>query len=187
MKKNVFHRFAFAIGLVLISVVIGLAPRGAVLAAADTPCGKAGGTCINTDDCDAKKTAAPETSCEASLCYNILVPATWAQDCYIPPPPKPPAAAATTGTGSTTKLENPLGADATLYTIVSRVISTFLGLVGALALLVFVWAGITWMTAASSDRVQKAKEMMKTAVIGIALIAFSYAIASKFIQLFAGS
>jgi hypothetical protein len=75
-------------------------------------------------------------------------------------------------------LTNPLGAGASFYTIIKNVIMAFLGMVGGLALLVFVYAGILWMTAGSSDRVQKAKDAMKYAVIGLALIAFSYVITS---------
>lgn len=58
---------------------------------------------------------------------------------------------------------------------------------GALALLAFVWAGVTWMTAGSSDRVQKAKDTMKYAVIGLAMIAFAYAITSFFVDTLLGS
>ena len=75
-------------------------------------------------------------------------------------------------------LTNPLGAGASFYTIIKNVIMAFLGMVGGLALLVFVYAGILWMTAGSSDRVQKAKDAMKYAVIGLALFAFSYVITS---------
>jgi hypothetical protein len=75
-------------------------------------------------------------------------------------------------------LTNPLGAGSSFQTIIKNVITAFLGMVGGLALLVFVYAGIMWMTAGSSDRVQKAKDAMKYAVIGLALIAFSYVITS---------
>jgi hypothetical protein len=86
--------------------------------------------------------------------------------------------AAAGGAGSPVTLKNPLGANASFYTIIKNVIQAFLGMVGGLALLVFVYAGILWMTAGSSDRVQQAKDAMKYAVIGLALITFSYAITS---------
>ncbi len=94
------------------------------------------------------------------------------------------AAGAPSSPGSATTLENPLGAGTTIVTILNRVITAFLGIVGALALAVFVYAGVTYMTAGSSDRVKQATEAMKAAVIGLALIAFSYAITTFFINAF---
>jgi len=80
----------------------------------------------------------------------------------------------TAQTGSPTTLTNPLGSGTTLFTLIQRVVQAFLGFVGAAALLVFIYAGVLWMTAASSERVQKAKDSMKYAVIGLFLIAFAY-------------
>jgi amino acid permease len=60
--------------------------------------------------------------------------------------------------------------------IINRIITAFLGMVGAFTFAVFIYAGVTWMTAGSSDRVQHAKDTMKYAVIGLAMIALSYAI-----------
>ena len=75
---------------------------------------------------------------------------------------------------------------ATAIDVIRNVISLFLGMVGALALGVFVYAGVTWMTAGSSDRIQKAKDAMKYAVIGLALIAFAFAITTFFIDTLTG-
>lgn len=86
--------------------------------------------------------------------------------------------------GSSVALTNPLGEGTTLVTIISRLIKAFLGLVGALALGVFVYAGIFWMTAGSSDRVTKAKDTMKYAIIGLAMITFSYTISSFLLKAF---
>ncbi|MCR4278526.1 MAG: pilin [bacterium] len=88
--------------------------------------------------------------------------------------------------GSPTTLINPLGSGATLFTVAKRVVQTFLGLVGASALLVFVYAGIMWMTAGSSDRVKKAQETMKYAVIGVLMIMFAYGITSFVIDALTG-
>lgn len=89
-----------------------------------------------------------------------------------------PGSGGASGGGSPVTLTNPLGSGASFYTIIRNVIQGFLGMVGGLALLVFVYAGVLWMTAGSSDRVQKAKDTMKYAVIGLAMIAFSYVITS---------
>jgi len=81
-----------------------------------------------------------------------------------------------TGTlGSSSKISNPLGVNS-IAAIINRIITAFLGMVGAFTFAVFIYAGVTWMTAGSSDRVQHAKDTMKYAVIGLAMIALSYAI-----------
>lgn len=73
-------------------------------------------------------------------------------------------------------LPDPLGG-ADLPRVIGRVISTFLGMVGALALLVFVYAGTRYMTAAGSeDAIKTAKDTMKFALIGLAIIIFAYVI-----------
>jgi hypothetical protein len=77
--------------------------------------------------------------------------------------------------GSPSVISNPLGTSS-LFVIINRIITAFLGMVGAFAFAVFIYAGVTWMTAGSSDRVQHAKDTMKYAVIGLAMIALSYAI-----------
>ncbi|MBI4138523.1 hypothetical protein HY479_00025 [Candidatus Uhrbacteria bacterium] len=89
--------------------------------------------------------------------------------------------------GSPITLQNPLGSGTTFFTIIQRVISAFLGLVGALALGVFIYAGVLWMTAGSSDRVQKAKDALKYAVIGLFMIAFAYTISAYFFDVLAGA
>lgn len=107
--------------------------------------------------------------------------------CITKPPEQPetssPADSATSSgaTGSSSKLTDPLGG-ANIYVIINRLVTTFLGVVGALALAVFVYAGVMWMTAGSSDRVKKAKDSMKYAIIGLAMIGFSYAIVSFFMD-----
>lgn len=94
-----------------------------------------------------------------------------------------PAKPGGSGSGSPTILENPLGKGATIFTVIQRAISAFLGMVGAFALLVFIYAGVMWMTAGGeAKRVQSAKDAMKYAVIGIAMIAFAYALTTFFIN-----
>jgi hypothetical protein len=81
----------------------------------------------------------------------------------------------TTPKGVAPPLVDPFGG-ANIYNLINRIITVFLGMVGALAFAVFIYAGVTWMTAGSSDRVQKAKDAMKYAVIGLLLIGLSFAI-----------
>ena len=74
-----------------------------------------------------------------------------------------------------------------LPVIFGRVISAFLGMVGALSLLVFVYAGVTYLTAAGEEkRVTKAKDTMKYALIGLFLIMSAYVLASFYFTVLTG-
>ncbi len=91
--------------------------------------------------------------------------------------------ATTAPVAKTYKLTNPLGTS-NLNLIAKNVINVFLGIVGALALLVFVYAGITYMTAGGAEQtVQKAKDTMKYAVVGVFVIMFSFVLTDTFISL----
>jgi hypothetical protein len=68
--------------------------------------------------------------------------------------------------------------DESLTTIITRVIGVILGFLGILAVLLILWAGFIWMTAAGDDsKVDKAKKMIYSGVIGIVIIFSAYAIA----------
>ena len=75
-------------------------------------------------------------------------------------------------------LENPLGDNAlTPQQIYGRVIFSFMGVTGALALIMFVIGGIQWMTAAGNpERVKKGRDTLMWAVLGLIVIFSSYAI-----------
>lgn len=77
-------------------------------------------------------------------------------------------------------LENPLGdeaEDASPQIIIGRVINTVLGIVGSLALLMFVYGGFTWMLAAgNNERVEKGKNILVWATLGLVVIFASYAL-----------
>lgn len=93
------------------------------------------------------------------------------------PPPLPAYSA-----GSSWTLQNKLGTT-DIPTIIGRLIATFLGLVGSIALLVFVYAGIRYMSAAGGEEgIKAAKDTMKYAMIGLAIIIFAYAIAQFYFQ-----
>lgn len=93
----------------------------------------------------------------------------------------PQASAPSQGAGSSMTLADPLHGIG-LYGILNRVIIAFLGLVGAVALLVFVYAGVVYMTAGSSDRVKTATDAMKYAVLGLMIIMMAYIITNFFFQ-----
>lgn len=83
--------------------------------------------------------------------------------------------AAASGSG----LNNSIG----LTALMGRLISVVLGLLGIIFLFYLVLAGITYMTAAGDDKkTSKAKDSIKTAVIGMVLTISAYAISSFVIQ-----
>lgn len=62
-------------------------------------------------------------------------------------------------------------------TTVASIINVALGLLGMIAVVIFVYAGFLWMTAAGNDeQVTKAKTMMIQSVVGMAIILSAYAI-----------
>lgn len=88
--------------------------------------------------------------------------------------------------GSSAALYNPLGTgNVTIPDLIKRVINTVIGIVGALALLMFVYGGLRWITSGGSDEgVKEAKTTIKNATIGLLLIFFSYIILSSFLAAF---
>jgi len=65
------------------------------------------------------------------------------------------------------------------------VIKAVVGVIGAVALLMFVVAGIMWMTSGGNDKNYKeAQEMMQNSAIGLLIIFFAYTIVATFFSLF---
>jgi hypothetical protein len=92
--------------------------------------------------------------------------------------PETAGGASGSGDAGSVPLYNPLGADIGVAEFISRIIRMLIGFVGALALLMFVYGGVMWMTAGDSKRVDTAKEILKNSTIGLLLIFFSYSIVS---------
>lgn len=70
-----------------------------------------------------------------------------------------------------------------LKLIVGGILKTFLGILGSLALLVFVYGGFMWVTAAgNAEHVTKGADAMQWAAIGICIIFSSYAIIDLIFQ-----
>ena len=73
--------------------------------------------------------------------------------------------------------------DNPIPTLVARFISAALGLSGVLALIAFIYGGILYMLAGVNPKnVEKGKEMMKYAIMGLAIIFSSYAIITFFLK-----
>lgn len=109
-----------------------------------------------------------------SLVFAVffVVPAFAAQGDVNPPATNQPA------TGR--QLYNPLGAT-DVQTMIGRAINGVMGVVGSLALLMFVYGGLLWMTSGgSNDRVKKGKDIILWSSIGMAVIFGAYAL-TKFI------
>lgn len=61
---------------------------------------------------------------------------------------------------------------------VAKIINVFMGLLGLVAVVIVLYGGFLWMTAAGNeDRIEKAKKMIVAGVIGLAIILSAYAIA----------
>lgn len=81
----------------------------------------------------------------------------------------------------TITLYDPLGGRG-VYGVIQSLLSLFFGFAGAIALLVFVYSGVVYMTAGASDRVKEAVEAMKYAALGLVIIMFAYTISTYFIK-----
>lgn len=59
--------------------------------------------------------------------------------------------------------------------IIAKAINTVLGFLGIIFMALIIYAGGLWMTAAGNDdKINKAKDILKRAAIGMAVILFSY-------------
>ena len=74
-------------------------------------------------------------------------------------------------------LANPRGRITTPQALIGKVINTVLGVVGSLALIMFIFGGLTWMTSAGSpEKVKKGREIIVWAAIGLIIVFASYAL-----------
>lgn len=74
-------------------------------------------------------------------------------------------------------LVNPISGNPSVQTIIGKVILQVMGILGALALLVFVYGGFKWLAAAGNEEhIKEGTQAMLWAVIGIFIIFGSYAI-----------
>lgn len=73
-----------------------------------------------------------------------------------------------------TTLSNPLSVS-TPQELIGKIINAVLGIVGSLALLMFVYGGLTWMTSSGSqEKVKKGRDIIVWSAIGLAIIFASY-------------
>jgi len=69
--------------------------------------------------------------------------------------------------------------------LIGDIIKAVLGVTGAVALLMFVYGGIMWMTSGgSAERIKKAQSTMVWAVLGLAVIFISYTVIDQIMSAF---
>ena len=94
--------------------------------------------------------------------------------------------AATEAGSDSVSLTNPLTGDQTskdIPVLIGQVINAALGVVGSIALVMFIYGGFTWMTAAgNAEQVTKGKNIIVWAAIGLVVIFSSYALVRFVIQ-----
>lgn len=74
------------------------------------------------------------------------------------------------------QLTNPLGVTDP-STLIGKVIKAALGIVGSLALLMFVYGGFMWMLSAGNEKmIEKGKSTLMWAALGLVVIFMSYAL-----------
>lgn len=79
-------------------------------------------------------------------------------------------------------LNNPLGVD-TPQVLIARIINNVLGIVGTLALVMFIYGGLIWMTSSgSSEKVKQGRDIILWSVIGLVVIFSAYAIVRFVLQ-----
>lgn len=81
--------------------------------------------------------------------------------------------------GGPTKLSNPLGTDKNMADpnyVIGKIINSVLGVVGTIALAMFIYGGFRWMTSGGGDGVKAGKETIVWATFGLIVIFMAYAI-----------
>jgi hypothetical protein len=103
----------------------------------------------------------------------------------------PPAAAKSGKATDSVKLTNPLTGNKTSKSIpelLGQIISYAMGIIGSLALFMFIYGGITWMlSGGNAEQVTKGKNIIIWAALGIALIFMAYALVRFVISAIGGT
>lgn len=74
-------------------------------------------------------------------------------------------------------LQNPLGDVSTPQALIGRVLNSVFGVVGSIALLMFVYGGLVWMTSSgNADKVKKGRDILIWSAIGLVVIFSAYAL-----------
>jgi len=86
----------------------------------------------------------------------------------------------TTGTvnsPSSQSLTNPLGDIDSPNALIGKVINSIIGVVGSIALLMFIYGGFVWMLSGGNpNKIKQGREIIVWSILGLAVILFSYAL-----------
>lgn len=81
------------------------------------------------------------------------------------------------GSSNTVKLDNPLPNVTSPQVLIGNIIKAAMGIIGSLALAMFIFGGVLWMTSAgNAERVTKGKQTIIWATIGMIVIFAAYAV-----------
>lgn len=147
------------------------------MAAADQPCP---GSCENIPT--------PPIKCPSS--GDEILPGPWLrcdQTNYYCCAPKSTPGGTTTGSNNKgfgfDKVKNVATSagyspnEVTLDQRISNIVSIFLSLLGVLFMILMIYGGYTWMTAAGDEKkIDKAKDIIRAAIIGLIIVVAAYAI-----------
>lgn len=89
---------------------------------------------------------------------------------------------------SNLKLNNPLGSAVNTPTeFIGRVLNSLFGVVGSLALVMFIYGGLTWMTSSgNAEKLKKGRDILVWSAIGLFVVFSSYAIVRVILSTIAG-
>lgn len=88
---------------------------------------------------------------------------------------------------TTQKLTNPIKNVSSIPQLIGVVIQSLLGVVGSIALIMFIYGGLLWMlSGGNSDQVKKGKDTFVWATIGLLVIFTSYTLVRFIFTTFTG-
>ncbi|MFH1620520.1 MAG: pilin [Patescibacteria group bacterium] len=128
---------------------------------------------------------------KAEIVTNGTCPNQGEECCALHTDPQDPLAKADQSPAASlgaSEYPNPLGQGVKIFDVMGRVVKAFLGVIGAVSLLIFIYGGITYMTAGGEEsRVTKARDVLKYATIGLVAIVLAYAAVNFFISALTGT
>jgi hypothetical protein len=112
-----------------------------------------------------------ETECKTAVKYCKFIPENTNSAQVTPVTPE-------------IRLGDPLGGViSTPQVLIGKIINAVLGVVGSLALLMFVYGGLVWMTSSgSAEKVKQGREIIVWSAIGLAIIFAAYGLVRILIQ-----
>jgi len=127
------------------------------------------------------------------IILSLTILTTHSQYAYADDLADPPRTNTNTNTSTNSasaSLSDPLNlnsAENTPQIIIGKIIKAALGIVGSLALLMFIYGGLLWMTSAGNqEKVDQGRKIIVWATAGLAVIFLSYAIVNFVIKSLVG-